>query len=196
VGGDALYFKVAGVWRRNMIMIDTQTNSLWQQATGLCIYGRYKGQHLTMLPAENTIWQSWQKKYPDSEVANGFIEARRGLLSRQHMFTALKAVTSRVSVPGMTDLSGLPKRETVFGLVVNGQSKAYPQTRLTPGETFTDHIGGEKIQLTYDQAADYLLAEYAGSSDLLSVEKHWWLGWKEFHPDTAIWQIKDVDCKR
>jgi len=49
IEGEKLYFKVSAVWRRNMVMIDDQSKSLWQQATGECIYGKYKGKHLELL---------------------------------------------------------------------------------------------------------------------------------------------------
>jgi uncharacterized protein (DUF3820 family) len=188
IDGQELYFKVAGVWRRNMIMIDTQTRSIWQQATGNCIFGKHKGRQLTLLPAQNTIWKSWQNEYPNSEVASGFEEARKGLLPREKMLAGLKFATSRVILPGLTDLRGLPKRETVFGVAINGQSKAYPQSRLTDGQTFEDRVGGIRIDLTYDAEAENLRAVSNGTGESIPVERHWWLGWKEFHPETEIWQ--------
>lgn len=184
----SLYFKVAGVWRRNMIMTDVQTRSIWQQATGECIFGRYQGRQLALLPSENTTWKRWQRKYPDSEVAVEFDEARRGLLSRDRMLAALKAVTSRVVLPGMTDLRGLPRRETVFGVVVNGQARAYARSRLTNGRVFVDHVAGVALTLTYDGEADSLSVVRRDTGEAVPVEKHWWLGWKEFHPETEIWQ--------
>jgi hypothetical protein len=193
VDGQRLYFKVVGVWRRNMIMLDIQTRSLWQQATGACIFGTYLGRNLALLPSENTTWKNWHNKHPDSEAAVEFAEARRGLLSREGMLAGLKAVTSRVMLPGMTDLRGLPPRETVFGVVVNGQSRAYPQSRLADGETFTDFVGGVEICLRVDERADSLSVVRADTGKPIPVEKHWWLGWKEFHPGTAIWQARSPD---
>jgi hypothetical protein len=54
IEGEKLYFKVSAVWRRNMVMIDDQSKSLWQQATGECIYGKHKGKYLELLSGENT----------------------------------------------------------------------------------------------------------------------------------------------
>lgn len=188
VEGERLYFKVAGVWRRNMIMIDDQTGSIWQQATGECLHGEYEGQSLELLSGENSVWRSWQKKHPDSEYANEFTEARRGLMSRKRMLAGLKSVPLKAGVPGMTDLTGLPKRETVFGITVNGRSKAYPLSELEPEMRFRDRVGGEELRLEYDAGAEYLSALKDESGEPLIVEKHWWLGWKEFHPETEIWR--------
>jgi hypothetical protein len=187
IDGRRLYFQVAGVWRRNMIMIDVQSRSIWQQATGECIYGKYNGRRLALLSGENTIWKSWRKKHPDSEYASAFTEARRGLMSRERMLAGLRAVTPRAGAPGYTDLKGLPKRETVFGITVNGESRAYPLSRLEPGLRFRDSVGGVEVEFRYDGEAQYLSASLPNGGGPLVVEKHWWLGWKEFHPETTIW---------
>jgi hypothetical protein len=187
VDGQALYFQVAGVWRRNMIMLDVQTRSIWQQATGACISGQYKGQQLELLSGENTLWQSWQKKHPHSEYAYDFVEARRGLMSREKMLAGLKAVTPHAGTPGFTNLQGLPKRETVFGIAIDGQSAAYPLSELEPGMRFRDKIGDVEVELQYDAESEYLSAFVTATGQPLVVEKHWWLGWKEFHPHTRIW---------
>jgi hypothetical protein len=193
IDNQELYFKVAGVWRRNMIMIDVQTRSIWQQATGDCIFGKYQGRQLSVLPSENTIWKSWHKKHQKTEAAIAFKEARKGLMSSEKMLAALKLVTSRVVLPGLTDLKGLPKRETVFGVVVNGQSKAYPKSNLDDGQEFLDRVGEVEIKLLYDGEADQLLAMHQTTGASIPVEKHWWLGWKEFHPYTEIWQRSDLE---
>lgn len=188
IEGEKLYFKVSGVWRRNMVMIDDQTKSLWQQATGECIYGKYKGKYLELLSGENTNWNSWVNKYPKSEFAYKCIEARKGYLSRKGMIKGLNFITPKITPPGFTDLKGLPTRETVFGISYNGISRAYPKTEIENLTTFSDHYYEKKLNLEYDKSSDYLTAIDAERKEQIIVEKHWWLGWKEFHPDTEIWK--------
>lgn len=188
VGKQNLYFKVAGVWRRNMIMIDNQTQSLWQQATGECIYGTYKGTQLELLSGENTTWGVWRGKHPDSLFAETCFESRQGILSRKIMLKALNFVTPKVTMPGFVELSGLPQRETVFGISFNGVSKAYPLSELNTVSQFTDNFNGKDVELFYDQQEKSLTANEKENNQTLIVEKHWWLGWKEFHPKTEIWR--------
>jgi len=190
IKGENLYFKVSGVWRRNMIMIDDKTKSLWQQATGECIYGPLKGNHLKLLSGENTTWGSWSKKYPNSLYASKCIEARKGFLSRSFMLKGLEFATTRMTPPGFTNLKGLPNRETVFGIYHNGISKAYPENKLKEISNFIDYFDSIKVELNYDLKGNFLHAIEVNSKKELIVEKHWWLGWKEFHPDTEIWEIK------
>lgn len=53
---------------------------------------------------------------------------------------------------------------------------------------FRDIYHEAVIQLKYDKESEYLSAIDTQSQKSLIVEKHWWLGWKEFHPDTKIWK--------
>lgn len=191
IEGIRLYFKVSGVWRRNMVMIDNQSKSLWQQTTGECIYGKYKGQNLTLLSGENTTWKSWSQKHPKSEYAYKCTEARKSYLSRKKMLRGLYFITPKITPPGFTDLIGLEKRETVFGITYNGISRAYPQSKIDNLIQFTDVFNERKLELTYDKSATYLSAIDSDSKESIIVEKHWWLGWKEFHPNTEIWNDKN-----
>jgi hypothetical protein len=186
--GRQLYFKVAGVWRRNMIMVDEQTQSIWQQATGECIYGTLKGKRLELLSGEQTTWQSWLEKHRTSMYANTLEEARRGYLSVEKMLKGLELTTTRILPPGFTDITQLPAREIVFGVDFNGVSKAYPKSRLKDGINYYDSFGDETVKFRFDKDSDYLSATVDGTDTALIVEKHWWLGWKEFHPQTTIWE--------
>ena len=187
IEGEKLYFKVSAVWRRNMVMIDDQSKSLWQQATGECIYGKYKGKHLELLSGENTNWNSWVNKYPNSEFAYKCTEARKGYLSRKGMTKGLNFITPKITPPGFTDLKGLPTRETVFGITYNGISRAYPMSEIENLTLFADQLNGKILNLKYDKSSEYLTAIDAETKEQIIVEKHWWLGWKEFHPNTEIW---------
>lgn len=183
-----LYFTVAGVWRRNMIMTDKQTGSVWQQATGECIYGHFKGRTLTLLSGENTTWEAWKKTYPESEFANECTEARRGYLTRKTMLKGLEIATTRITPPGFTDLKGLNKRETVFGISFNGIDRAYPVSELKKKSVFIDNFGDRKLSVSYNENANTLTAMTRTDGKKLLTERHWWLGWKEFHPDTDLWR--------
>ena len=171
-----------------MVMIDNQSKSLWQQATGECIYGKYKGKHLELLSGENTNWNSWVNKHPNSEFAYECVEARNGYLSRQVMIKALNFITPKITPPGFTDLKALPTRETVFGISYNGISRAYPKSEIETLNVFIDQFNNKKLQLEYDASSEYLTAIDIETKEQLIVEKHWWLGWKEFHPNTEIWR--------
>lgn len=182
-----LYFKVAGVWRRNMIIYDIETYSLWQQATGECIYGKYKGKKLLLLSGKNVTWQEWKKKHPDTEFAIACKEILKGYFTREQMNKLVNKTSYKITLPGYSNLIGLPRRETVFGINYNGISRAYPKSELGNCDSFEDQYLGKTLALEYNKEADYLYAREKKSGNEVIVEKHWWLGWKEFHPETKIW---------
>jgi hypothetical protein len=150
VDGEKLYFRVAGVWRRNMIMVDDTTQSIWQQATGECIYGKYKGRKLELLSGENTVWSAWSRRNPESLFVTEATEARFTIIPRKLMLLGIYLVTPKVTMPGLSDLSGLPPRETVFGIKFNGIARAYPVSELKSITEFTDKFGERKVKLSYN----------------------------------------------
>jgi len=192
IEGINLYFQVSAVWRRNLVMIDDQTKSLWQQATGECIYGKFKGKNLKLLSGENTNWRAWLQQHPNTEYATKCHEARKGYLTREEMIKGLNYITPKVTPPGFTDLQGLPTRETVFGIDYNGVSKAYALSEIKSMGTFVDFFNGKELKLEYNKRSEYLSAFTMETNRPVIVEKHWWLGWKEFHPETEIWKIQHL----
>lgn len=187
IDGTPLYFEVVGVWRRNLVMRDRQTRSLWQQATGDCILGPLAGKALPLLSGENTTWEAWRAKWPGTAIAAPCHEAIGGYLSRRTMDRLLRRTMPRVTPPGKVRLDGLPPKTTVFGLRLNGEAMAYPLSRLEARPAFDDVVGGVPLALRYDPDARFLTVETGDGTPPPMVEKHWWLGWKEFNPSTRIW---------
>jgi hypothetical protein len=54
--------------KRNLVMWDPETNSLWSQITGKAIYGSLEGSSLSMLPAVFVSLGTWKKMHPGTVV--------------------------------------------------------------------------------------------------------------------------------
>jgi hypothetical protein len=190
VGGRPAQFGVVGVFRRNLIMEDDVTGTLWQQATGRAIYGPHSGDSLELLPAAQLPWREAKREGGRAlTVAAEPLDVRRAPFASQRGFALLQRATDRVTVPGHTRLSkALPRRETVYGLVVNGKARAYPRERCRATGRFTDTLGGVQLSFVYDNERDSLQVTRADGQPHPVVEQHWWLGWNEFHPDTTAWE--------
>lgn len=188
VQGKSRLFSVVGVFRRNLIMEDHLTQTLWQQATGTAIHGKEAGASLMMLPSYQLSWEE-ARKMEGMTLALEPSTSRPSVFSRAKSFELLEKTTQQVLLPGQTALTNeLEPHEIVYGIQVNGISKAYPLSRLTGLQVFTDRIGRIEIELAYDPDQQLLLAKRNDSGENLIVERHWWLGWKEFHPDTTIYR--------
>lgn len=56
IKGQRLNFVVEAVWRRNMIIRDRETGTLWQQANGEALIGPLQGTQLQALGGELMNW--------------------------------------------------------------------------------------------------------------------------------------------
>ncbi|MGH2455639.1 MAG: DUF3179 domain-containing protein, partial [Candidatus Limnocylindria bacterium] len=71
VEGVALDFGVSGYLRRSdLVMYDRQTETWWQQATGVGLVGTHAGRHLEILPSSLVAWFEFRSAHPDAGVVD------------------------------------------------------------------------------------------------------------------------------
>lgn len=191
VNGQRLIFEVVGVYRRNMIIRDKQTGTIWQQSTGMAMYGELKGATLEAFPYQIMVIGDWLQSFPNSWIAEEDHRVRIGFLPKKFLFQLLTSVTNQLLTPGFTPLDGLPLREKIWGIEFNGISKAYPYSELAKCKSFTDHFNGFDIKIEYHPQTNQISAINLDTQRPIVFQSHWWLGWKEFHPDTIIWRADD-----
>ncbi len=185
--GRVLSFEVVGVRRRNMILRDRETGTIWQQATGEAVYGTLRGRQLAMLPAQQMSQDDWLSCYPASLIADEAPTAPRGLFPTTRLMHMLE-VTKTFMAPGYTRLDGLAPRETIWGITIGGASKAYPISRLRHLSHFRDRVGTSEVEIRYDPNTNRIEGWLLPSRTPIVLQSHWWMGWKEFHSDTEIWE--------
>ncbi len=151
-------WEVAAVWRRNMIVRDRETGSLWQHATGEALAGPLAGRQLTPLPGTQVTWGVWRQEQPEttavasaewvSHVPKAFVE-----------FALRSTSQDGLNVPGMQrNDSRLPPHTPVAGLVVAGEARAYPLEMLRAAGVVNDALGGQPVALVYDSAGERVCA--------------------------------------
>jgi len=161
IEGQRLVFEVAGVYRRNMIIRDRQTGTLWQHATGEALMGPLKGVRLQALGGELTRWSGWQGMNPRTALAVEPIPANGrypGLIPRHLLERMLEAFSTNYAAPGFVTDKRLPLHEEIAGLSLAGVDKAYPLAALREQSVINDHIGQRAIAIIYHAAADHVLA--------------------------------------
>lgn len=128
VNGKELNFAVSGMlWRRSLVMIDRETESLWSHLLGEAMEGELEGTKLETLPAVITTWEAWKAAHPETTVL---------AMSR----TAREFVKEFHEKPG----------KFVLGLRSLGQAKAYPFETLMKTPVINDTFQGEPIVVLYD----------------------------------------------
>ena len=64
-----LEFETSGLLANsNKVMVDRQTDTLWQHTAGVAIGGELDGTRLDLFPLETTSWAEWLADHPDTEV--------------------------------------------------------------------------------------------------------------------------------
>lgn len=190
IDGKRLTFQVIAVKRRNMVIRDTQTGTLWQQGTGEAIYGAMQGKQLTFLGAQQMKLKDWIADYPDSFIARAKPDAPGGRIPKKVLNHMLK-ITKNFMAPGETQIgTELPSREKIFGLSLGGYDRAYPVSELMKCPIFEDQFGEEIVQIKYNVDTGKIGATLQKTGEPLILQNHWWFGWKEFHPNTKIWRAK------
>ena len=187
VGGDRLTFEPLAVYRRNMVMRDRETGTLWQHATGEALTGPLAGTQLDVIGGGLSTWGPWRDEHSGTTIAVAPDEREwAGLLPRGRT-RRLADRTERVQLPGRTATDErLAFTEAVVGVEVEGRAKAYPVSALRERGSIGDVVAGVPVSLTYEVDADRVRVTAGGAS--VPFQRTRWMGWFEFHPDTAVYE--------
>lgn len=124
-------------------MRDEETGSYWQQVTGAAVAGPLKGQQLTLVPQDELSFGLWKREEPNGTVLAPIAQyaSKYEKADWEKEYATLPTV-----IHGSKGTLG--DRETVLGVVRNGDAKAYPLNRLTAqSPVLIDVLGGEGIML-------------------------------------------------
>lgn len=190
VDGQRLNFQVVGVHRRNMVIRDIETGTIWQQGTGEAMYGKLKGKRLDFYAYQQMTLEQWIQEYPDTFIAQEGTNIKKSFVPNKRFMKVINKVTATFIAPGITDLTGLAEREKIWGLEYNGINKAYPISELKRIKQIIDKVGDSEIEITYNPENNQIIGKNLETNEKLKFQNHWWFGWKEFHPDTEIWKFE------
>jgi hypothetical protein len=186
--GQHLTFEVYGVWRKNMLMRDRETGSIWQHASGEALAGKLKGRRLEVLFSQELSWGALRTRHPQAQFA---LEPERytGVIPRRVLTHMLERIPARASLNGLSEIDRrLNPHAIVIGVVVQGEAMAYPLAALRPGQPLSDNVGGQAITIEYQAGAEQVTVR-GGDGEILHHERQWWLGWSEFHPRSGVYKI-------
>lgn len=189
IDGQLLHFSVAGVWRRNMIIRDHETGTLWQQATGEALMGELKGKRLNLLGGAMSTWAGWKKQHAETLLATDPAdEKRRPILPQKVLRRMLTVIPQKFYVTGFTSLrhDRIKPHDFVVGVQVGTFCRAYALKDLQAHPHLQETVAGHTIKIDYDAGQDSVKILVDGQS--VTADRQWWLGWKEFHPNTTVYQ--------
>ncbi len=125
-------------------MLDTDTESLWQQLMGEAIVGAYTGTYLKVIPSMIISVEEFFSRYPDGEILSNVTPDEK--LARQYGNNPYVGYDSEDADPydrffetSQVD-PRLPAMERVIDIEVNGDYKIYPFTKIAEKGVLMDRF--------------------------------------------------------
>jgi uncharacterized protein DUF3179 len=191
IGEQSFTFGISGLlYNSDVLMFDRETESLWSQLGMKSVAGPSAGETFTLVPSTLVAWATWQGMHPDTQVLIG--DARRQLDYEVDPYEEYRLSDSAM-YPFNAHRDDLPEKTLVYGILMNGQAKAYPESALADlgAAPVEDAIGPHEIELTCDEAAKILHAKDLKTGEVIPVVRAYWFAWQAFHPDTELYRKGD-----
>ena len=167
IAGTVYDFGVSGLLRNSdLIMYDSQTESLWQQIGGAAIVGDMVGARLTVLPSTIVAWGDFKAQYPE-----GIVLSRETGYARRYGANPYVGYDRIGNTPflfrGEID-ERLSAMERVVTLDLPGEVVAYPFTLLAEQRVVADVRDGREIVVFWTPGVTSALdgADIARSRDV------------------------------
>lgn len=136
---------------RSLVMIDSQTGSLWSHILGEAMAGPLKGTQLTIIPSAMTDWASWKAKHPQTTVV----------------------MLPRTSRKFRREFFRNPER-FVIGYVDDGKTRAWGFDVLGKSPVINDQHGRQPVLVTFNVKANapYLFSRMIDGKTFTFSEKN------------------------
>lgn len=139
------------LYQSNKLMYDRATNSVWNQFTGEPVVGPLasSGIKLDFFPSVLTTWEEWLAEHPDTTV----LDVDTGVYSPAVYANEWEPnaiyydyfASPRTMFPVFNRDETLHAKETVIGVGINGDYKAYPVSAFADEPVINDTVGGKEI---------------------------------------------------
>jgi hypothetical protein len=155
VDGQRLTFEPVSVHRRNMIMRDRETGTIWQHETGEALMGKYKGKILEVLGGEQSNWKAWRGEHPETTICARPVG--------YHHPSPLGPIFERLLDEGPKHLVGpgffgidrrLSQHAIITGITIGEVAKAYPLDILQERGIINDVVEDHAIVIFFDPSSD------------------------------------------
>lgn len=168
----------------NLVMYDRETETLWQQLGGEAIVGELVGQQLEPFRIDTVLWKDWKALHPDTQVLSQDTGFSRDYTRSPYGDYEVNNETFLFR-PEVED-DRLPSKDMVWGVVINGQAKAYHDKALAAVGTLEDEVAGEKLTITRNDAGQVRFTKEDGSD--VVPDRSMWFAWFAFNPETELYK--------
>lgn len=140
--GRVLTFHLAGINNQNFLMRDEETGSVWQQVSGKCISGAFRGRQLELAPSDEMTVALWKQEAPA-----GMVLAPDPKYVPKYAGPDWESGIQKLPTVVTFSDTALPLRELVVGIALDGVAKAYPVATLQRETLTQDVLAGTPLVL-------------------------------------------------
>lgn len=170
----------------DLVMYDRYEGNLWQQITGEAIVGpaARRNEKLKPILLGTTTWGEWIKKYPNSQVLSKDTGFSRNY--DQYPYGTYEQDDQLLfGVKGLD--KSLQIKTVVYGVEVNGRSKAYPASTFDKNAIIEDSLDGTKLKLEKTASGEIEITDLQTKEKIIPL-RLFWFAWAAFHPDTQLYK--------
>lgn len=182
--GEEVEFGVSGkLYNSNLVMYDRRSNTYWTQIEGQAIVGELTGQELVPVSIDTVAWRDWKKAHPDSEVLSqetGF-DRPYGRDPYGNYYE-----DSFLFFPVENEDQRIHPKTVIFGVEIDGVTKAYMEEDLKEKGTIKDMVGDRDVEVVRDETGVVTITDQATGEEIVK-ERDFWFAWYAFHPDTELY---------
>ncbi len=156
IGDQETTFGVSGfLYNTNLIPYDRLTNSNWSQMLMTSVNGSLIGTTVESYPIIETTWLTWKNMFPDSKVVSKNTGHSRNYGA--FPYGDYKINHDRLLFPVIHEDSRLPKKERIFGIILDDQTKAYRFSTFTNGTiAFNETLNNNQIVIIGNKSKNFL----------------------------------------
>jgi hypothetical protein len=147
--GEVLDFGVSGRLRfSNLLMYDRQTESWWQQATGVGVVGDFAGDRLEILPLLLLSWEDAVARYPDAQVLSRDTGYSRDY--GRNPYLRYDTAESPFLYRGPEVDDSFDPMSRVIMVEIGDEQRAFPYPLLEEERMLQEQVGGQSVVLLWD----------------------------------------------
>ncbi len=123
-------------------MRDRETGSWWQQVTGRAIAGELAGSTLELMPNDELTFALWK-----SESPQGLVLAPVAGYGNKDYDKKWEEEVAKYPVPVTFPGQGMKDRDVILGVAIDGQTRAFPLSKVLAQNPVEDKVAGVPIVL-------------------------------------------------
>lgn len=187
INGEPVEFGTSGkLYNSNLVMYDRRSDSYWTQIGGKAIVGPMSGKKLNLLSLDQMTWGEWKQTGSTGLVLSRDTDENRaygrdpysGYYDSPDVWFELENTDER-----------LPPKELVYGIILDGQAKAYKFSHVQKQEVLKDNVAG--ISLEIRNKDGMVTIRRTDTNKTIGHELLFWFAWAAFNPATQLYNTSE-----